>query len=112
MFVSFAWMVFKRLFVLTGYRYRCDRNQLECLPYYARLTATLTVVMPKFGGQLTDLLTDEFRYALPAALLRCRNSFSGPGLPFSSLPFSTLSSYRNLTALSHTQSLKCVLGDS
>lgn len=42
--------------------YRCNRNQLECVPYYARLTATLTVCMPEFGGKLTDLLTDEFRY--------------------------------------------------
>ena len=45
-----------------GRLYVWHRAQLECVPYYARLTATLTVCMPEFGPRLVDLLLDEFRY--------------------------------------------------
>jgi regulator of nonsense transcripts 2 len=42
--------------------YHCDFNALECLPHYARLTATLTKCMPDMGPQLVELLDEQFQY--------------------------------------------------
>ena len=42
--------------------YKSNRNMLELLPHYARLTATLTKCLPEFAPRLVELLQEEFTY--------------------------------------------------
>lgn len=42
--------------------FKSNRNMLELLPHYARLTATLTKCLPEFGPRLAELLEDEFKF--------------------------------------------------
>ncbi|KAH8924908.1 ARM repeat-containing protein [Atractiella rhizophila] len=47
---------------LTRFLASVSRNRTDLLPYYARLTATLSKYMPDIGSGLIAALEDEFRY--------------------------------------------------